>query len=160
LQGDALRRSFEEALAGIITESARRKPVVLVYEDWHWADEASEAALKHLCGMMPHYALQLIVTYRPEYERNWAQPHNYHPLVLHPLRVEDTAAMLRAVWRVNGLPDRLAAQVHARTGGNALFNEEMARGLAEDGKVTVTDGRAVLTGRLSDLHLPDTVHAV
>lgn len=160
LQGDALRRSFEEALAGIITENARHKPVVLVYEDWHWADEASDSALKHLCGLIPHHALQVVVTYRPEYERKWTHPQNYHPLVLQSLGVEDSAAMLRAVWRANSLPDGLAAQVHARTGGNALFNEEMARGLAEDGKITVTEGRAVLTGALADLHLPDTVHAV
>ena len=160
LQGDALRRSFEEALAGIITENARHKPVVLLYEDWHWADEASDSALKHLCGLIPYHALQVIVTYRPEYERKWAHPQNYHPLVLQPLGVEDSAAILRAVWRANILPDGLAAQVHARTGGNALFNEEMARGLTEDGKITVTEGRAVLTGALADLHLPDTVHAV
>lgn len=160
LQGDPLRRSFEEALAGIITENARHKPVVLLYEDWHWADEASDSALKHLCGLIPHHALQVIVTYRPEYERKWAHPQNYHPLVLQPLGVDDSAAILRAVWRANSLPDGLAAQVHARTGGNALFNEEMARGLAEDGKITVTESRAVLTGALADLHLPDTVHAV
>ena len=56
---------------------------------------------------------------------------------------------LGAVWRATSLPDGLAAQVHARTGGNALFNEELARGLAEDGKITVTGGRAVLTGALA-----------
>jgi class 3 adenylate cyclase len=160
LQGDALRRSLEEALAGIITENARHKPVVLIYEDWHWADEASDSALKHLCGLIQHHAVQVIVTNRPEYERKWAHPQNYHPLVLQPLGVEDSGAILRAVWRANSLPDGLAAQVHARTGGNALFNEEMARGLVEDSKITVTERGAILTGALADLHLPDTVHAV
>ena len=74
----------------IITENARHQPMVLIYEDWHWADEASDSALKHLCGLIPHHALQVIVTYRPEYERKWAHPQNYHPLVLQPLGVEDT----------------------------------------------------------------------
>ena len=160
LQGDALRRAFEEALAAVITESARRQPLVLIYEDWHWADEASDSALKHLCGLIPHYAILVVVTYRPEYERKWTHPQNYHPLVLQPLTERDTAAMLRAVWKATSVPDGLAAQIHARTGGNALFNEEVARGLFEDGKVTVTSGRATLTGALADLLLPDTVHAV
>ena len=160
LQGDALRRSFEEALAALITEKARRQPMVLIHEDWHWADEASDSALKHLCGLIPHHALLVVVTYRPEYERKWAHPQNYYPLVLQPLVEQDTAAMLRAVWKAESLPEGLAVQVHARTGGNALFNEEVARGLAEDGKVAVESGRAVLTGALEDLHLPDTVHAV
>ncbi|MFN0317521.1 MAG: AAA family ATPase [Burkholderiales bacterium] len=72
LQGDALRRSFEEALAALITEKARHQSLVLIYEDWHWADEASDSALKHLCGLIPHHAMLVVVTYRPEYERKWA----------------------------------------------------------------------------------------
>jgi tetratricopeptide (TPR) repeat protein len=68
--------------------------------------------------------------------------------------------MLRSVWKAEQLPDGLAAQIHARTGGNALFNEEVARGLRDDGTVRVDDGRAVLSGDLTQLHLPDSVHAV
>jgi tetratricopeptide (TPR) repeat protein len=68
--------------------------------------------------------------------------------------------MLRSVWKAEQLPDGLAAQIHARTGGNALFNEEVARGLLDDGTVRVDDGRAVLTGEVTTLHLPDSVHAV
>lgn len=160
LQSDALRRSFEESIAALITEDARRQPMVLILEDWHWADEASDSVLKHLCGLIPHHALQVVVTYRPEYERNWAHPQNYQPLVLQPLREDDTAEMLRGVWQAHTLPDGLAAQIYVRTGGNALFIEEVARGLAEDGKVTVESGQAILNGALQDLHLPDTVHAV
>jgi class 3 adenylate cyclase/tetratricopeptide (TPR) repeat protein len=160
LQGDARRRSFEEALAAIITENAKRQPLVLILEDWHWSDEASESALKHLSGLVPHHPLQVVMTYRPEYERKEANPWHYTPLVLQPLAERDTAAMLRAVWRAEHLPEGLAEQVHARTGGNALFNEEVARALAEDGKISVIAGRAVLKGTLADLHLPETVHAV
>jgi tetratricopeptide (TPR) repeat protein len=160
LQGDALRRSFEEALAAILTENARRQPMALILEDWHWADEASDSALRHLAGLVPHHSLQVVVSYRPDYERKWANPQNYQPLVLQPLGVEETAAMLRSVWKAEQLPDGLAAQIHARTGGNALFNEEVARGLRDDGTVRVDDGRAVLAGDVTRLHLPDSVHAV
>src|SRR5262249_42260066 len=68
--------------------------------------------------------------------------------------------MLRAVWKTNTLPEGLATQVHARTEGNPLFNEEVARGLTEDCKIVVESGRAMLSGTLEDLHLPDSVHAV
>jgi class 3 adenylate cyclase/tetratricopeptide (TPR) repeat protein len=160
LQGDALRRSFEEALAAILTENARRQPMALILEDWHWADEASDAALRHLAGLVPHHPLQVVVSYRPDYERKWANPQNYTPLVLQPLGEAETAAMLRSVWKAEQLPDGLAAQIHARTGGNALFNEEVARGLLDDETVRVDDGRAVLSGEVTTLHLPDSVHAV
>jgi class 3 adenylate cyclase/tetratricopeptide (TPR) repeat protein len=159
-QGDALRRSFEEAFAAIVTENARRQPMALILEDWHWADEASDSALRHLAGLVPQHPLQVVVSYRPDYERKWANPQNYLPLVLQALGVEETAAMLRSLWKAEQLPDGLAAQIHARTGGNALFNEEVARGLRDDGTVRVDDGRAVLTGEVTMLHLPESVHAV
>ena len=160
LQGDALRRSFEEANAAILTENARHRPMVLILEDWHWADEASESALKHLSGLIAHHPLMVVLTYRPEYERNWVNPQGYHPLVLQPLGEADTAAMLRAVWKTEALPDGLAVQIHAHTGGNALFNEEVARALVEDGVVRIEQGRAALRGTFDTLHLPETVHAV
>jgi class 3 adenylate cyclase/tetratricopeptide (TPR) repeat protein len=160
LQGDALRRAFEEAFAAILTENARRQPMALILEDWHWADEASDSALRHLAGLVPHHPLQVVVSYRPDYERKWANPQNYQPLVLQPLGEAETAAMLRSVWKAEQLPDGLAAQIHARTGGNALFNEEVARGLRDAGTVRVDDGRAVLSGDPMQLHLPDSVHAV
>ena len=160
LQGVALRREFEEAFAAIVTENARRQPMVLILEDWHWADEASDSALRTLAGLVPHHPLQVVVTYRPEYERKWSNPENYMPLVLRPLGEAETEAMLRSVWNVEELHPGLAAQVHARTGGNALFNEEIARGLLENGKVNVDADQVTLSGDLARLNLPDSVHAV
>jgi hypothetical protein len=31
--------------------------LVLIYDDWHWADEASDTALKRLCGLIRHHKL-------------------------------------------------------------------------------------------------------
>jgi predicted ATPase/class 3 adenylate cyclase len=160
LQGDALRRAFEDALAAILTLNARRLPMVLMLEDWHWADEASDAALRHLAGLIPYHLLLVVVTYRPDYERKWSNVENYTPLVLRPLGEAETETMLRSVWKAEDLPAGLAAQVHARTGGNALFNEEVARGLTESDLVRVDGRRATLTGDLAQLNLPDSVHAV
>ena len=68
--------------------------------------------------------------------------------------------MLNSVLQASTLPDGLAESVHARTGGNALFNEEIAYALRDEHMVTVTDHTATLTRPLNDLVLPDSVHAV
>jgi tetratricopeptide (TPR) repeat protein len=132
----------------------------LILEDWHWADEASESALKHLAGFVAGQPIQVVITCRPEYERKWPDPRNHTPLRLQPLARNDTTAMLCAVWGVEQLPEGLAEHVHTCTGGNALFNEEIARALVEDDKIDVNAVRATVKGSLSDLQLPDTVHAV
>ncbi|MFN0317625.1 MAG: ATP-binding protein [Burkholderiales bacterium] len=160
LQGDALRRSFEEAFAAIVTLASKQKPLLLVLEDWHWADDASDASLKHLAALVPYHPLHVIVTYRPDYDRKWSNPENYTPLVLQPLGEAETAEMLRSVWKAQLLPEGLAAQIHSRTDGNALFNEEVARALLEGEKIKVEGDRAVLTTGIGTLRLPDSVHAV
>ncbi len=66
LQGEELRRSIQLALSALITLSAARKPVVLLLEDWQWADEASASALKYLAGVMTHAPLLILITHRTE----------------------------------------------------------------------------------------------
>src|SRR6185436_15960190 len=46
LKGDDLRLAIQEALSAILTLHARSAPGVILLEDWHWADEASNEALK------------------------------------------------------------------------------------------------------------------
>jgi class 3 adenylate cyclase len=57
LQGEEMRKSLQEALAAILILNTQHKPMVLILEDWHWADEASDLALKHLVSMIPSYPL-------------------------------------------------------------------------------------------------------
>jgi class 3 adenylate cyclase/tetratricopeptide (TPR) repeat protein len=161
LQGDSLRRSFEEALAAIFTLNARRKPIMVILEDWHWADEASDSALRHLIGLIAGEPLQLVVLYRPEeYEPAWGRPRHLTPIDLAPLTPDDTAHMFRCVLGVDELPPGLMPRVHEVTGGNAFFDEEMALSLLEEGMVKVADGRATLTKPLDEIDLPNSVHAV
>src|SRR2546427_6150030 len=49
---------------------SRRRPVVLVVEDAHWIDSASEDFLKSLTESLPGMAVLLIITYRPIYARS------------------------------------------------------------------------------------------
>ena len=160
LQGDGLRRGFEEALAALLTENARQRPIVLIFEDWHWADEASDAALKYLVALVSHHRIQLVVTHRPEYQRTWSDPEYHTTLVLQPLGEPETASMLCSVWNARTLPAGLATQIHARCGGNALFTEEVARQLVERGEIRVQDGAVLLERELAGLQLPNSLHAV
>jgi class 3 adenylate cyclase/tetratricopeptide (TPR) repeat protein len=160
LAGDALRRQLEEALGAIVTLNTRHRPMVVIYEDWHWADEASDTALNNLIGLVGQYPLLLVVLYRPDYARKWSEMEHYSAIVLHALDVPHTEAMLRAVLGVELLPEGLGATVHARTGGNALFNEEIAHALREERMIETADGQARLTRPLEALRLPESIHAV
>lgn len=160
LKSEDLRRVFQEALAAILTLNTRRKPMVLILEDWHWADEASDSALRHLVSMIASYPLMLVVLYRPEYAASWGSLEIHTPLVLKPLGRPNTEDIVKSIFRADELPEGLGYMVHERTGGNPLFIEEISSSLLENEVVAVKNDEVSLTRPLENLHLPDTVQAV
>ena len=160
LQGEAMRRAFEEAFAALYSLNAKLKPMVAIFEDWHWVDEPSNSALKYLLGLIGQYPLMVVVLYRPDYTASWGNPGNHTPLVLKSLETAQTERILGGVLDSERLPEGFGKLIHERTGGNPFFIEEMGRTLLEDGTVRADEGQAELTRALDESTLPDTVETV
>ena len=160
LHGKELRKAMEEALALIITLNTQRQPMVMILEDWHWSDDASQAALKHLIGMTAPYALMLVTTYRPSYPADWGYLSYHTPVVLKPLDGPNTENIVKSITGASHLPRGLGDLIFERSGGNPLFIEEICYSLIEEALVKVKDGKAALTQSLVNLSLPDTVQAI
>lgn len=156
-QGSALRRAIEQAIAAVLTAIAARRPTVLILEDWHWADEASDAAMRSLLGALPAFPLLVIATYRPEGVRDWGHPGAHTPISLKPVSAAETAAIACSVLGCERLPDGLAAHMHQQSWGNPFFIEEICGALRQAGVVRVRKGRAALAQPLDNLSIPATV---
>jgi class 3 adenylate cyclase/tetratricopeptide (TPR) repeat protein len=160
LQGPELQGAIHEAWAELTLASAQRQPLVWMLEDWHWADEASDAALQYLVGRMGPQPLLLLAAHRPDYQPGWGHPGHHTPIVLQALDARHGEALIKATWRAERLPEGLAALLLERTGGNPFFIEEACRTLAEEGAVRIEAGQAELTRPLARVALPETVQAV
>lgn len=160
LQGKELRKAMEEALAVMITLNTQHQPMIMILEDWHWSDDASQAALKHLIGMTAPYALMVMTTYRPIYQASWGYSSYHTRVTLKPLDVQNTKNIVKSITGASHLPQGLGELILERSGGNPLFIEEICYSLIEEGLVTVKDGRAALTQSLVNISLPDTVQAI
>ncbi|MCH7824732.1 MAG: tetratricopeptide repeat protein [Acidobacteria bacterium] len=160
LQGDDFRIAMLEALSAIFTLPANERPVVMLLEDWHWADEASREVLSQLTSMLAAFAMLVIVTYRPEGDFDWGRGSERRHLTLEPLSEEFSVEVIKSVLGVQGFPTDLARMIHERTGGNPFFLEEVCHALEEEGVVRIEDAQATLTGSLDAVYLPDTVQAV
>lgn len=160
LKGQELINEIQKALAAIITLNTKKQPMVLLLEDWHWADEASDSALKHLVSVITSYPLMLLVIYRPEYSSNWANWSHHTPIILRALDGQTCKDFIKSVWNAERLPEGIGSLIHERTGGNPFFMEEISSALTEDGTIQVKDRQARLTRPLNKLRLPDTVQAV
>jgi tetratricopeptide (TPR) repeat protein/class 3 adenylate cyclase len=160
LQGDTLRLAIEEALAALLTLSTRRQPVVVLLEDWHWADDASRSALEQVAELVSGYPLLVVVTSRSGYGVRWGTPGQHTAIPLRPLDAGSLVAMLKSFLRVQSFPQDLGALFHERTGGNPFFLEETCMALLEDGAIRIEGGEARPTGPLQLLDLPDSIEAV
>ncbi|MGD8948989.1 MAG: AAA family ATPase, partial [Desulfobacterales bacterium] len=160
LKGEDLKKAFQEALSAIITLNTQHKPMVLILEDWHWTDEASDAALNHLISEVPSYPLMIVVLYRPEFKASWGHPEILTPLVLKPLGLQNTEGIIRSAFNTDSLPQGLGELIHERTGGNPLFIEEVANSLLEQKVVLIKNRKADLTQSIEEIQLPSTIQAV
>jgi tetratricopeptide (TPR) repeat protein len=145
-------RRFFEALA-------ERRPLVLVFEDLHWADPGVLDFVDHLVDWASGVPLLVLCTARPELlERrpDWAggKP-NAITISLSPLSDEETAELITALLGDAELPAGAAEPLVAQAGGNPLYVEEYARMLVERGFLVRENG----SWRVArpDLPLPESV---
>lgn len=160
LAGAELRRTLQEAFAAFITQTANRKPLLFFLEDWHWADEASTAALSYLLGLIARHPIMLVVVYRPEFIGNWGNVADHTAIEVAPLDASDSERILCAALKVKELPRGFGRRVHERTGGNPFFTEEICSNLREEGAIRIEGAKAALTVSSQDLQLPGSVQAV
>ncbi len=145
-------RRFFEALA-------ERRPLVLVFEDLHWADPGVLDFVDHLVDWAGGVPLLVLCTARPELlERRpgWAGgKRNAITITLSPLSNEETGELVAALLGDAELPAGVSDRLLAHAGGNPLYAEEYARMLVERGFLVRENG----SWRLAqpDLPLPESV---
>ena len=123
-------RRFLEALAD-------RRPLVLVFEDLHFADDGMLDFVDYLAGWSSGVPLLLVATARPELlsrRPGWGGGKaNTLILSLSSLSDADTAQLVHALLDRAVLPAELQQRLLERAEGNPLYAEEFAR-LVADGR--------------------------
>jgi class 3 adenylate cyclase/tetratricopeptide (TPR) repeat protein len=137
-------RRFFEALA-------EQSPLVLVFEDLHWADDNLLDFVEHLVDWAGSAPLLVVCTTRPElFERRpgWAgSTRNATRLSLSPLSEDETAQLISSLSERPVMPVEMQQSLLARAGGNPLYAEQYVRMLAER-----SDAK--------ELPLPETVQGI
>ena len=160
LHGEHLQAALLDALATIVASLTRRAPLVVLIEDWQWADTGSRAALVRVTELTASHPLVLIVTSRVEQGVEKAWPMLTTWVKLEQLDYAASEAIIQAVLGVRRVSPWLAQRLYARAGGNPFFLEQMCVALLEQRTVTRRDGEAIVEGEDGALSLPDTVQGV
>src|SRR5256714_208881 len=138
---------------------ASQRPLGVVFEDLHWADDSLLAFVEHLVDWSTGVPLLVLCTARPElYERapGWGGgKRNSNTISLSPLDPDDTARLLAALLHRAVLPAETQTRLLEHAGGNPLYAEEFVRMLGDQGLLT-DEGRL----RDADIRVPDNVQAL
>jgi tetratricopeptide (TPR) repeat protein len=155
---DVVRTRTVETLSGMLVAAGRRRPLLIVIEDLHWVDAASEDYLASLVDTLDDAAVLLVGTHRPDWTPRWASHgHDCHTqLVLPPLTDDESLTLVSEVVTRTQLSENLVRAILQRADGNPLFLEELTRAVAEHGEptqsVSVPDSlRAVVSARIDRL---------
>jgi class 3 adenylate cyclase/tetratricopeptide (TPR) repeat protein len=158
---DTLERRAYAALRAIVRADAQReKPDILLFEDLHWLDAATDGYLAQIVEAQETVRGLIVVNFRPEYRAAWMQSPSFLRLPLAPLGEEAVRELLADLLGGDASINGLAAIVHHRAGGNPFFVEEVVQSLLETGALQGSRGAYRLMQPLSELVLPPTVQAV
>lgn len=162
------RYRLHSAFAALLADLARERPIVIVIEDLHWADEASLELFPHLARKLRDVPLLLVGTYRTD------ELHRRHPLrpvlaelsrmhvaddvALHRLSEDDVAAFLREAMKLDRPPTvEFRRAIFETCEGNPLFMEEVLRALVERGDIELREGSWQRTKEVAQIVIPDTL---
>ena len=158
---DARQRQLFAVLRQLVQRDEPPPPgSSLLIEDLHWIDPASEAFLADLVAIGAGTRTLLLVNFRPEYHADWMQKSYYRQLPLAPLGPEAIRELLEDLLGSDPSTRGLAEAIHARTGGNPFFIEEVVQTLIESGNLQGTRGSYRLVTAIDRLTVPATVQAV
>ena len=168
VEGDALRgldgaivgARTREVLHDLLRARCRLSPVVLLVDDLHWADTASQELLLRLAQSEERIPLLVLCAYRPQYRAPWAGIPNVSELRLEPLPEESTVQLVRSRMGTESLVGGLVGLIAAKAEGNPLFAEELTRYLRESGGVLGAKGGTVPMADREAVLIPETLQDI
>jgi adenylate cyclase len=160
LDPEARQRQLLAVMRQVIQSVSEAQPTVTLVEDLHWLDDASEEFLAQMVEARAGSRNLLLLNFRPEYHAEWMQKSWYRQIPLTPLGRDAIAELLADLLGSDPSLAGLATPIHARTGGNPFFTEEVAQTLIESGHLEGTRGAYRLVTPIERLQVPATVQAV
>ncbi len=147
-----------QALVGQLISLSHQKPVLFVLEDAHWID-ATTLELVDLClDQVAGARVLMLLTARPTFEHGFGGHPTVTRLALNRLGREQVTAIVGKLAGGKVLPGEVLDEIADKTDGVPLFVEELTKAVLESGELKETDVAFELTGPLSRLAIPATLH--
>jgi adenylate cyclase len=157
----AVRKSrLVELVRTIVRSGLQQKPVVVLIEDLHWIDAASEEFVDAMVDAIVGTTTMLLFNFRNDYTAPWMQRTHYRQISLSPLNQAEAEALLTSLLGKDASLALIARNIAERAQGNPFFLEELVHSLVERGDFEGDRGAYHLAGGIDAIPLPSTVEAL
>lgn len=162
IPAELLHTRFAGTVNQLLRHCAAERPMVVVWEDLHWADPSSLQLATRLFATVQDRSCLHLATSRPEPDilSVLAETDGTTILPLEPIGPEASRDMLRALLAAEDLDDGFACDLLARAEGNPFFLEELVQSLIDGGALVISAGRVSAGPALSRTLLPPTLQGV
>jgi class 3 adenylate cyclase/tetratricopeptide (TPR) repeat protein len=169
-EGESLKRDIFSATAALWRTRARQGPIILVFDDLHWADPASIELIRDMLPLAWVSPVLFLCAFRPVPDSLvWQIPQaameddvvHYVEIALKPLTAEQSTALTGSLLAFSDVPDPVARLVLEKAEGIPFFVEEIVRELIESGLLVPKEGGGWrLDSELDDLQVPENLEAL
>jgi len=147
-----------EALIDRVLAMSARRPLMMVFEDLHWVDQASIALLNRLIERIAEHPVLILMTDRQSVEPQLRASPNLSELMLNKLDRENRRALVMEMTGHKALPPAVLEHIVEKTDGIPLYIEEFTKSVLESGVLMESSDAYEMTGSLQSLNLPNSLN--
>jgi len=156
-----LRRvEIVQATHRLLERAAAQRPLVVVVEDLHWMDQATEEWLALVADGVAAAPIVMVLTSRPGYTPALADRPFHTRLALGTLSSADSLGLAAGLLGAGALPGPVQTLILDKAEGNPFFLEELVRSLVESGALRQEGETPALAIGADRIVVPDTVQDV
>ena len=164
-----LRGRVFNAVLQLFDQLAAREPVILVFEDLHWADSTSLDLIEQLMGLTTRAPLMILALFRPQsQEPSWrihqtarrSYADRYTSITLEPLDEAESRTLVANLLQIEDLPEKVRLLILRKSEGNPFYVEEVIRSLLDAKLVVYDNGHWRATREIENIAVPDTLSGV
>ncbi len=171
LDASQLRQQIFISVRDWIAAEARQRPILLILEDLHWADQASLDMLYFLLDTVRHVPLLILAISRPMTEgtlnkiNDWARQNlgdRFYDIQLRSLTPDQSETLLYQLLETPEIPPLVHDQILERAAGVPFYLEEILRMLIDKGMFRRENKRWKVSPEvdLSALEVPNTLEGL
>ncbi|GMO12006.1 ATP-binding protein [Bradyrhizobium sp. TM233] len=159
LEPHARGRAISDASCAIVGGIADRQRTILLLEDLHWIDRASDSVMATIASLQAP-GLLVLLTSRPNGMPVWIARCHAEVVAMRPLDDDSGLAMLADMLGPSAANDDLKNRIISHTANVPLFIEEVCRGLRDSGTLHGQWGDLALMRPIEELGIPSSIQGV